>query len=124
MSVNKRRYHTDALYRKKILEKQKEYGKKYKHTPEAKEVRKKWDRKYAKKRRNIVLEFYGGRPPKCAYCEESTREFLAIAEFSELIMHVEAETQIVAPPTENWDLAPLTNSGEIKYENILDTTEE
>jgi len=32
---------------------------------------------------------------------------LGIAEFSEYIMNIEAETGIEAPPTESWELAPL-----------------
>lgn len=32
---------------------------------------------------------------------------LGIAEFSEYIMKIEAETDVEAPPTENWQLAPL-----------------
>lgn len=37
---------------------------------------------------------------------KSTTE-LGVGEFSEFIMNIEAETGIEAPPTENYDLAPL-----------------
>lgn len=38
--------------------------------------------------------------------KKSTTE-LNVAEFIEYIMSIEAETGIAAPPTENWELAPL-----------------
>lgn len=38
--------------------------------------------------------------------KKSTTE-LGVGEFCEYIMNIEAETGVEAPPTENWDLAPL-----------------
>jgi len=37
---------------------------------------------------------------------KSTTE-LGVGEFCEFIMNIESETGVEAPPTENWDLAPL-----------------
>lgn len=49
-----------------------------------------------------VVEVLGQKVRK----KKSTTE-LGVGEFCEFIMNIESETQVAAPPTENWELAPL-----------------
>lgn len=49
-----------------------------------------------------VVEVLGQKVRK----KKSTTD-LGVGEFCEFIMNIEAETGVAAPPTENWELAPL-----------------
>lgn len=49
-----------------------------------------------------IVEVFG----KKVRIKKSTTE-LGISEFCEYIMNIETETGVEAPPTENWELAPL-----------------
>lgn len=45
---------------------------------EAKEKQRKYNKKYCAKKRSIILNHYGGVPPKCACCGENHVEFLSV----------------------------------------------
>ena len=82
-------------YRESHLEQEKQQKKRYRetHKEEINAYMKKWSKNNRDKRRSIcnksskklydkrriqVLEYYGGRPPKCACCGENHIEFLGI----------------------------------------------
>ena len=67
-------------YYQKNKEKHRELTKRWKErNPERwKEIANKSQNKIRKEKRKIVLEHYGGKPPKCACCGESILEFLTI----------------------------------------------
>ena len=59
-----------------------------------------------------VVEVLGEKVRK----KRSTTD-LGVGEFCQYIMDIEALTQVVAPPTENWDLAPLKEGIKQNHDN-------
>ena len=47
-------------------------------SPEMRERNNEYVKEYSRRRRKIILQFYGGNPPKCKCCGESIIQFLCI----------------------------------------------
>jgi hypothetical protein len=74
----KRRYMGAYNNLPEVRERYKKYMKVYCSTPKYKESERQRSKKRYTEDKKIILEHYGGNPPKCACCGESRYEFLSI----------------------------------------------